>query len=358
MGNDTARDYRFDIAVSFAGEDREYVSEIVEAVKGDMEVFYDADYQVEAWGKDGGEYFSDMYQNQARYVVMFISQHYAKKMWTRMERRAALARAAEQRSEYVLPIRLDDTQLEGLLSTVIYLDARRYGVDGLIAAIKQKVAGSTSAAASTSEFDGMVPRSQESIDALMTARPVAWEYLLYAGLLATKMENLEPKYRDFAIAYARRTGTHVPREALSKHVAQAISSIEAIVENFNVVLAPDTQQLAFGKPGEPGDVDRIVHLAERFISVYEDFMDWAAELRGASATGGGTEVLRLLARWVEQPVGVCRRFVREFVAEVDTFTERLGRGESVSVEMTLTLELDEATREEMSEKLLQVLAAR
>jgi hypothetical protein len=73
----TEEQYEFDIAVSFAGEDRDYVSEVVAGVKGDVKVFYDEDYAVESWGEDGVEYFSGVYLSRARYAVMFVSQHYA-----------------------------------------------------------------------------------------------------------------------------------------------------------------------------------------------------------------------------------------------------------------------------------------
>ncbi len=169
------------------------------------------------------------------------------------------------------------------------------------------------------------------------------------------MDELEPKYRDFAMGYARRTGRHVPRDDLPEYVQQAIGSIQGIVDNFNLVFDPNVQELAFGKPGEPGDVDRILHLAERFVSVYEDFMDWAAELRGTSASGDGAEVFKLLARWAEQPVEECRRFVNELVTELDTATERIARGEKLNLTMTVTLQLDEAISEEMHEKLREVL---
>lgn len=344
--------HEFDIAVSFAGEDRNYVSEVVGGVKDGVKVFYDEDYAVEAWGEDGVEYFSDVYLSRAKYAVMFVSQHYAAKMWTNVERRAALARAATQRSAYILPVRLDDTELPGLLPTVIYLDARRLGIAGLIAAIKAKLGGNPPAVLSTTVLDGKVPRSQKAIEALMTERPGVWEYLLYAGLLKANMDKLEPKYQDFTMGFAVRNGRSVARDELVDFAQSAIASISAIVRNFERVLGAEVQERAFGKPGEPGDVDRVVHLAERFVSVYEDFMDWASDLRGtATRVEGGADALRVLARWAEQPVEECRRFVAALVVDMDTVTERVEAGENVAIDLTVKLELDPTISEEFNEKL-------
>lgn len=345
-------EYEFDIAVSFAGEDRDYVSEVVGAIKDEVKVFYDEDYEVEAWGEDGIEYFTNVYMNRARYVLMFVSRPYDEKMWTKIERRSALARAAAQRSAYVLPVRLDDTQLDGLLPTVIYLDSRRLGIEGVIEAIMQKVRDSTPIPPPSSLLDGKVPRTPEAIEALMTERVGFWEYLLYTGLIRVNMDRLEPKYRDFAMGYARRNGRHVRQDELVSFSQSAMASIGAIIDNFNAVLGAEVQELAFGKPGEPGDVDRIVHMAEKFISVYEDFMDWATDLRGSSVSvGSGSEAIRVLARWAEQPVDECRRFVKDFVEELDTIEDRVAAGEQIVLELPLTLELDDEISTEFHEKL-------
>src|SRR6266566_5558925 len=69
------------------------------------------------WGKNLYTYLSDVYQNKARYCVMFLSRNYAAKLWTNHEREAAQARAFRENEEYILPIRLDDTDIPGILST-------------------------------------------------------------------------------------------------------------------------------------------------------------------------------------------------------------------------------------------------
>jgi len=56
--------------------------------------------------------------------MILVSEHYVKKAWTKHELKSAQARAFEENSEYILPIRLDDSELSGLPPTVAYLDAR------------------------------------------------------------------------------------------------------------------------------------------------------------------------------------------------------------------------------------------
>src|SRR5690348_10215742 len=115
----------YDVALSFAGEDREYVDQVATYLRrAGVEVFYDKYEQVDLWGKDLYEHLSDVYQNRARYTVMFVSRPYAEKLWPRHERRGAQARAFRECREYILPARFDDTEVPGLPKTVGYLDLR------------------------------------------------------------------------------------------------------------------------------------------------------------------------------------------------------------------------------------------
>jgi TIR domain len=114
---------KYDVVLSFAGEDRKYAEELAEAlVKREITVFYDGYEKAKLWGKNLYNYLSDIYQNQARYCVMFLSEHYAEKVWTNHEREAAQARAFKENMEYILPVRLDSTEIPGILPTIAYLN--------------------------------------------------------------------------------------------------------------------------------------------------------------------------------------------------------------------------------------------
>jgi TIR domain len=115
-------DKHYDVAISFAGEDRECAEALAEALKRrGVTVFYDGYEKAALFGKNLYTHLSDVYQNQARYCVMFLSKHYAKKAWTNHEREAAQARAFREHEEYILPVRLDDTEIPGILPTIGYL---------------------------------------------------------------------------------------------------------------------------------------------------------------------------------------------------------------------------------------------
>jgi hypothetical protein len=70
---------------------------------------------------------------------MFISKHYIKKQWTKLERQAAQARAFQSDDVYIIPVRLDDTEVPGVLCTVGYIDARNLPPRGVVKILKGKV---------------------------------------------------------------------------------------------------------------------------------------------------------------------------------------------------------------------------
>ena len=132
------RDY--DVALSFAGEQRAYVEEVARhlAARG-IAVFYDGFEQAGLWGRDGAEAFHGVYAEQATYVVMFISEAYAAKAWTRHERRSAISRMLKEEGEYVLPVRFDETPIPGLPDTTIFLRADDHSPAELSVRIAQKL---------------------------------------------------------------------------------------------------------------------------------------------------------------------------------------------------------------------------
>ena len=118
---------RWDVALSFAGAQREYVEQVAAALKArGVRCFYDADEQVELWGRHPAEELPRIYAEESAAVVVFVSAEYAGVGWTRLERRAAFSRAVAEAGVYVLPARFDDSELPGLLDDVVSVDLRRH----------------------------------------------------------------------------------------------------------------------------------------------------------------------------------------------------------------------------------------
>ena len=114
----------YDVALSFAAEQRSYVEQVVVALRArGVQAFYDYFEIWHFWGKDLRVHLWDVYENRSKYVVIFASAEYAASDWSRLELSAAQARAVRENREYILLARFDDTQIPGVAGAA-YIDLR------------------------------------------------------------------------------------------------------------------------------------------------------------------------------------------------------------------------------------------
>jgi hypothetical protein len=119
------RKHRYEVVLSYAGEDQAYVDEVAKLLKEHgVELFYAPFKEADLWGTDLSEELDIIYRMEGRYCVMFLSQKYADKAWPTHERRSAMARAVQQRTRYILPCRFDNTEVPGLPPSVHYVDLK------------------------------------------------------------------------------------------------------------------------------------------------------------------------------------------------------------------------------------------
>jgi tetratricopeptide (TPR) repeat protein len=137
-------DYRYQVALSFAGEDRAIARDIAQKlISRGITVFYDEYEKAELWGKDLYQHLSSVYGDQAAYCIILLSKHYAKKLWTRHELKQAQARAFRDKREYILPLRLDDTEVPGITETVGYINLRKDSIETVVSAVLKKLGESS-----------------------------------------------------------------------------------------------------------------------------------------------------------------------------------------------------------------------
>jgi len=339
--------HAFDVAVSFVGEDRELAEDVVNQFRAaGLTVFCDTDCMPAMWGEDLLEDLDQVYCSKARSVIIFVSYPYSKKMWAQHQRRSALACALEQARSQVILVRLDSTRLKGLRPTTGYLDARRIGLGGVAQGAIAKLADIQ---ASASVID-RVPRTEIERQQVLQDRPLGWEYLYFAGQLRYERDRVEAKYRDHEVRYARGNGMEVSNGDIGGYLARASMEASHLSQTLTRMMGREAQARAFGAPGHPGYPDRLFHLAKRWNSIYEQFMDWAAGIRGVRALPEYRQALELLARYADGPIERYREFVDNFVTMVDKLPAAAATGKTIRLELTLVLSIpDEVYDAFMSE---------
>lgn len=134
--------HKYDLAVSFAGEERNYVEQTVRACQAlGMSVFYDKDKTNEWWGGNFIRAQRTIYSSQTRFFVPFLSANYLAKPIPMDEFSAAMMTAVKQGNGYILPVLVDDTRIpaELLHPHIQYLRASQYTPEELARQLQQKV---------------------------------------------------------------------------------------------------------------------------------------------------------------------------------------------------------------------------
>jgi hypothetical protein len=333
--------FHFDVALSYAGEDRKYVDDIADRLRRrGVKVFYDQYEQVTLWGKDLYEHLDYIYQRAARFCVLFASEHYARNVWTNHERKSAQARALRENEAYILPVRLDGTEIPGLRSTVVYVDAQSTTSEHLVSLILQKIQQPSQQVASDAYVP--VPITAEQRRQLLAQRPPGWEYMLFTGVLVQGSAAVEPKWRDHQLRYVRRSGPALSDADVSSFIQGALGELAGITGNIERIFDTQAKDRAFGPPGVSGNPVEIEYLGQRVIELYEGLLDWSARVRGMPTPEQFRRALELQAAFVDSPLREMRAFIAQCIAEVGRLPGLLAEesDEPINVVLRITFDID------------------
>ena len=136
--------YKFDFAISFSGEDRSVAEELEGQLKkrGAVVFFYES-YRGSLVGKRLDLEFADVFGPGTQFFVPIVSASYVERAWPQYEWNVAKREAEKRWKEFILPVRLDDSLLVGLLDTVCYLDLRYHPVSEVAYLLIEKLGDST-----------------------------------------------------------------------------------------------------------------------------------------------------------------------------------------------------------------------
>jgi len=143
--------FNFDVAISYASEDRLYVEECaISLARENVKVFYDRFEDIKLWGKDLIVQLEEVFKEKAKCSVIFISKHYINKIKKALQQKeeeisspiltelqSALERALQEKKEYILFVKLDESQISELfgvtkvppsIARIKYIDVQKEGI--------------------------------------------------------------------------------------------------------------------------------------------------------------------------------------------------------------------------------------
>ncbi|WP_392664153.1 TIR domain-containing protein [Amaricoccus sp. B4] len=141
---DDPRDFEWDIAISFAGENRDIADFIGQKLRElDISVFYDRNYEDNYLGGLWSQQFLDIFVRKSRLVVAILDQHHKDKVWPTFERDCFTQRVSEAE---VIPVFLDKTIFPGIPTDLVSIHFDYSGdidaqADAIIDDIVLRIAG-------------------------------------------------------------------------------------------------------------------------------------------------------------------------------------------------------------------------
>ena len=131
--------WNFDFAISYADEERGIANDIYRfLINRGATVFFSNNEKSFLLGKKLKPKFTSIFSTETKFVIVIVSKSYGEKYWTKFELDTALFEAKNRQYEFILPVQIDNTILDGLDDDICYIDFRKEGLIETIDLIYQK----------------------------------------------------------------------------------------------------------------------------------------------------------------------------------------------------------------------------
>ncbi len=134
------RRFTYDIAVSYAGKERQYASTLTEELrKRDLRVFYDRNQLPDLIGENLWDELLEIYRDKANLCIILASRAYNESLFAQHERRSAQDRARKDKG-YIFLTKLDDVeQITGFHDTVAYVSWAEYRLEEIVSLVVEQL---------------------------------------------------------------------------------------------------------------------------------------------------------------------------------------------------------------------------
>jgi hypothetical protein len=189
---------------------------------------------------------------------------------------------------------------------------------------------------------------QASQHPLATEQPPGWEYLLYATVLRQEMDALEGKWLGYRYGHTVRAARYTDDSEALRYFGYVLQESNRIVTSMTGWFSPESQEHAFGRPGEPGRPAVIQHNAKSLCALLGEWLDFALELRSAAIPSRLDRLRELALQLNDDPIRTAHGFIESMISQMEDIPRLLAErvnGQQIRIEMTLTLRItDEALK--------------
>lgn len=146
---------------------------------------------------------------------------------------------------------------------------------------------------------------------LAVEKPIGWEYRLFASALKENIGKLDDLRYDlkYGISFRNVMSLNNPSEIVS-WVSSKFSEVMNKIDILNVIMNQAITD-AVGNPGEPGDADHIIYVAEKLVEVYKSFHEWSLDFKGVVVPDEFKKLLIYASQATETVIEDIEKFIDE-----------------------------------------------
>ncbi len=164
-----------------------------------------------------------------------------------------------------------------------------------------------------------------------------WEYLTFAKLLQEGIKQHESKKLDAELGICFGPVINIPdRATASNWVTAKCTQMSQTIQHLSLALNSGIEK-AVGKPGEPGDIRRIVHLASRIADGYSHVLDWTLEFNRLAVDPELERLMNLASKLSANILNEIEIFSSELYGRMNEVITNHQPGDVVSFTLTLSL---------------------
>lgn len=356
----------FDVFISHASEDKESVARPLASAltAAGWTVWLD---ELQLTVGDSLSSKIDEGLSKCRFGVVVLSPAFFRKAWPQRELAGLAAREIGTGQKVILPVwhKIDHTGV--MAHSPVLADRLGAVTSGGIQRVAEELSEALEVGMRSPSFDGLevdsekqdlseqpglieIPTTKHAQGEVIKERPLGWEYRLYAGVLLQGRIELEGKWLDHELRLPRGPRQAPDPDEFMTFVSSQLDWARRRIENLNVLFEAEVIERAFGPSGEPGDPERIEHLARGILQIYESMLDWAASLRNVDVPSLYRRVFVLISRMLDGPVIQIRDFIQmvaDEIAEIEIKSATATEESPLIIHLTLTLELEDGLEDEL-----------
>lgn len=138
----------------------------------------------------------------------------------------------------------------------------------------------------------------QTVKDIAIKKPLAWEFLLAAALLKSRMININRSYDELAKGLVFQPSKIYDLNSFSQWSRQTSENIIRLVSILMIIFNKEIIK-AVGEPGVAGNVIEIKSCIDKIDSVCKELLKWEYELQGIIAPNEVKEIPELMKGWTK-----------------------------------------------------------